>query len=336
MTTQISLVIAVIGTVILSGLVCGSEIGIYQISRLRLRLGVEKKRISFVLLGRAMHDRTGLLQAIIVGSNLSQYLATSLVTYMLFSTSGQAHTAELFATAIMVPVLFVFSELVPKNIFFYRADSIMPQMGPVLYAWHKFLTLCGVLPLLKYISGFFSKLTGTAITAKTSMVSAQKHQMMAILEDIHEESFLSPVQTDLINRLAKITNIHVSAVMIGMPKVLTVEKNSNRQILREILKKSAFTRILVYEQAIENIIGFINIYEVLSANEEFSDLQKFVRPILRISTETVVSKAISMMQKENEKIVLVTRTMPGGQEKPVGIATMKDLVEELLGELSEW
>ena len=62
----------------------------------------------------------------------------------------------------------------------------------------------------------------------------------------------------------------------------------------------------------------------------------FVRPIRRLDATTSVIEAIDIMRRDELKIVLVTRTKPGKREVPVGIVTMKDLVEELLGELAEW
>ena len=89
----------------------------------------------------------------------------------------------------------------------------------------------------------------------------------------------------------------------------------------------------VYDGQAGNIVGFVNIYEVLSSSEKFSDLRESVKPIHRLSGDTTVTEAIDVMQREGHKIVLVTR---GGRERPIGIVTMKDLAEELLGELAEW
>ncbi|MHC4173417.1 MAG: CBS domain-containing protein [Planctomycetota bacterium] len=92
----------------------------------------------------------------------------------------------------------------------------------------------------------------------------------------------------------------------------------------------------VVEGRPENIIGFINIYETLSSSEQFTELRNFIKPIRKLDADTVVSDAINVMAKENQKIVLVTRIGRTGRERPIGIVTMKDLVEELLGELAEW
>jgi len=336
MVNSTVLISAVVFLIILAGLFSGAETGLYRLSRLRLRLGVEKKRLSFVILGRCLHDSSGLLLSMLIATNLAYYLTTSIVTNIFLSKVETEHTAELFATLLTAPTLFVFSELIPKNIFFYRADSLMPYLSPVLYGFHKVLSFCGVVPLLKFISGFFVRLAGAASSPKSVITSAQRHKVQAILRDTHEEGILSTVQTDIINRLVSISNIRIRSVMIPLNNVQMLDVNSDNSAVLSKLKKCAFTHLPVVKGGSGNIIGFINIYETLSSSEQFASLEKFVKPIRKLDADTTVTDAINIIQKENQKIVLVMKIGRAGQEKPIGIITMKDLVEELLGELTEW
>ena len=336
MVNNIVLISAVAFCIILAGLFAGSETGMYQLSRLRLRLGIEKKRLSFIILGRCLSDSTGLLLSMLIGTNLAHYLATSIVTSMLLSTVGTDHTAELFATMLTVPILFIFSELIPKNTFFYRADVLMPFLSPLLYAVHKLLSWCGIVPLLKLISSLFARLMGLAAASRTVIASAQRHKVQAILQDTHEEGFLSPVQSEIVNRLVGISHVHISSVMISINNVETVNVDSDDSALLNKLNKCAFTRLPVTEGINGSIIGFISIYEALSSLEKFADLRGFVKQFRKLDADMTVIDAMNIMQKENHKIVLVVRAGRFGREKPLGIVTMKDLVEELLGELAEW
>lgn len=319
-----------------AGLFAGAETGMYQLSRLRLRLGVEKKRLPFVILGRCLHDSPGLLLSMLIGTNLAHYIATSIITGMFLSRVATEHTAEFFATLVTVPVLFVFSELIPKNLFFCRADALMPYVSPVLYAFHKILTWCGVVPLLKLMSSLFARLIGLAVSSKSVITSAQRHKVRALLQDTHEEGILSSVQNDIVSRLVDISHVRMRAVMIPINDVETVDADSDRSALLDKLRKCAFTRLPVVEGEHGNIIGFISIYEALSSSKEFAHLHDFIKPIRKLDSDTTVTDAINIMQKENLKIVLITTTSRTGQERPIGIVTMKDLVEELLGELAEW
>jgi putative hemolysin len=341
MVNNILLIVAIVFFIILAGLFAGSETGMYRLSRLRLRLGIEKKKLSFIMLGRCLHDSSGLLLSMLIGTNLAHYLATSFITYIFFTyvflrKAGAEHNAELFATLLTAPTLFVFSELIPKNIFFYRSDLLMPYLSPLLYTFHKALSWCGIIPLLKFISSLLMRLSGMASSSKTAITSTQRHQVQAILQDTHEEGILSPVQTDIINRLVGISHIPIKSVMIVINNVQTIDVNSDNVALLDKLKKCAFSRLPVIEGQPENIIGFVNIYETLSSSEKFTNLHNFIRPILKVNANTTVTDMINIMQKENQKIVLVTKMSRTGQERPIGIVTMKDLVEELIGELAEW
>lgn len=336
MTNSIILILLIVLSVTLAGLFAGAETGIYQLSRLRLQLGIEKKRLLFVILGKIIHDSPALLVTILIGTNLAYYTVTSMVTYMLLSRMQAGHTVELFATLLTAPVLFVFSELIPKNIFYYRADSLMPLTAPLLFVFHKLCTYCGLAPALRFISHSLAKLTGVSDPSKRTVTAVQKHQIGAILKDTHEEGFFSTVQSDIINRLVVISNIRISEVMIPINKVLMVDKNSNRQVLLSTLEKSIFTRLPVYDHQPENIIGFINIYDCLSSTERFDNLNNFITPIRKLPADTTVTDAINIMRSEKQKIILVTKVSHIGRGKPIGIVTMKDLVEELLGELAEW
>lgn len=319
-------------SVLLSGLFAGSETGMYRLSRVRLRLGIEKKRFLYVILGKVMGDSSGLLLSMLVGTNLVYYLATSMLTYLFFVEVGP-ESAEALATVVAVPVLFVFSELIPKNMFFYRADFLMPYSAPVLFVFHKALTWCGAVPVLRFISVVFSRLLGLESASKSVITSAQRHRIRTILQDTREEGVLSSVQAEIIDRIVGIPSLRIRSVMIPMHSIETVDLNSDRSALLEKLTEHAFTRVAVCEGQAGNIVGFVNIYEVLSSSKQFTDLRGLVKPIRRLAGDTVLTDAIGVMQREGHKIVLVTR---GGRERPIGIVTMKDLAEELLGELAEW
>jgi putative hemolysin len=336
MVNSVILALGIIICICLGAFFSGTETGLYQLSRLRLRLGVEKKRLSFVVLGKCLSDSSGLLLSLLVGNNLANYLTTSIVAAVLLDKIGTERSAELFTTLFTAPILFVFSELIPKNIFFYRADTLMPHLSVFLYTFHKILSYSGIVPLLKFISVMFSRAAGLSVTSRTVMTSVQRHKFQAILRDTREEGILSPVQNDIINRLISISQIQVRSVMTPINKTETVKFDSDRPALINKLKKCAFTRLPVLKDNSGDIEGFINIYEVLCSSKQFDSIENFIKPIRKIDVKTSVTDAINIMQKENHKMVLAVRIGHVGRGRAAGIVTMKDLVEELLGELEEW
>jgi len=336
MISKIVLILIAALGVLLAGLFAGAETGMYRLSRLRLRLGIEKKRFAFVLLGKTLRDSQALLLALLLSTNLAYYLATSIVTYVVLKQVHGAHTAEILATAITVPIFFVFSELIPKNVFFYRADYLMPFFAPVIYVFLKAFSFCGAVPVVKLVSGLFARLGGAGAGSKTAMVASQRHSVMSIFADTREEGLLSSVQSDIVNRLVRMSHVRIRAVMTPINKVVMVELNSGTAALLSKLKKSPFSRLPVYEGSRANVVGYVNVYEALCSSEQPSEVRKFVKPIQRLGANTTVIEAINTMRTEDQRIVLVIRASSTGRERPIGIVTMKDLVEELVGELAEW
>ncbi|MHC4637122.1 MAG: CNNM domain-containing protein [Planctomycetota bacterium] len=323
-------------SIVLSGLYSGAETGIYQLSRLRLRLGIENRQLPYIMLGKVMDDSAGLLISILIGTNLSVYIITSILTFMFIEQVSSVHTAELLATVIGTPILFILCELIPKNIFFYRANSLLPYVSGVLYISKKLFTWCGVVFLLKCLSHFLGRLTGSAGAFKSEFASLSSPYIKAIYHETHEEGVLSQVQSDMINRLDILSRLSIRAVMTPINNVQAVEVQSGREELLKILSKSVFTRLPVYEGNRGNIIGYIDIYEVLNCGEAFSDLRDFIKPFKTLAAYIMINEAIDFMQREKEKTVLVVRRKTLDKEKAIGIVTMKDLVEELIGELMEW
>lgn len=334
---NIILILVIFFAVALAGLFSGAETGIYQLSRIRLRIGVEKKQLLSIMLSKIMDDGGSLLASILIGTNLAYYIITSLVTYMLMNVLDDKRFIELIVTVLTAPVLFVLAELIPKNIFFYRADSLMPYAAPALMVSEKIFRWCGLNALLRMLSGMFARLSKLQGAADTKIKAAQRHQVSVLFRETREEGFLSTTQTEIMRRLADIDHLSIASVMTPGSGTIAVDINSDREALLSKLKSYPFTRLPVFEQQRNNIIGFINIYEALTFPRDFSDLRLLLTPIRELSAETNVLDAIGIMQNENQKIILVTAaTGHPSRTKAVGILTMKDLVEELVGELSEW
>jgi len=320
--------------VLFAGFYAGSETGAYRLSRFRLRMGRQQKKPFYAMLSSLMSSGHSLLFTTLTGTNLSHYIVTSVATYMFLKLTASRQQAELYATLVMTPILFVFAELIPKNLYFYRADSLMPRLAPVLWMSHKLFTYLGIVPVLKAISKGFSRLLGLPRTDQFAMGEPHYH-FSQIIKESREEGHISSVQSEIMSRLVHIPLMRIGSVMVPISKVGMTDVNTNKNKILEELAKISFTRLLVFEGNRENIIGFIDVYESLAAEKDFTDLRGFVKPIPTFPADGRLIDALNRMRKEHHKIVLILRSAHG-RERPVGIVTMKDLVEELTGELAEW
>jgi len=283
-----------------------------------------------------MKDRNNLLLSMLVGTNLTHYIITSIITILFLKSVTSEHTAKLITTLVTAPVLFVFAELLPKSIFFHRADSLMPFFGPLLYFFHKVFRWSGIVVLLRFFLKGFARLVGITIPSKNLINTSQRPHIKAIFKETEEEGFLSDVQRDIFDRLAKIPDVEINSIMTAMNRVETVNNNCDKAALFNKLKDCNYTRLLIHDRWHTNIAGWINIYEALESPEDFTDISSFIKPIRKLKSETDIISAIKVMQQEKLRILLVIKIARSGKETPLGIVTMKDLAEEFLGELAEW
>ena len=328
------LIIVVIVFIFIAGLFSGAETGLYQINLLRLRLGIERKKMSFILLGKLFDDTPSLLISTLLGTNLMQYTTASIITYLFMSKYHDEYVSEIFATIVTTPLLFIFSDLIPKNLFFNRADTFMPYVSYVLFAVNKLFNWLQIVPLLRAMLKFFAGPAATAPFLKAHANVFRFPYLKKIIYDIETQNLLSPMQTAIINRLSQIGNLTAASVMTALNKVQMLDVHMEKQQLFEILRNNSLTYWPVFDKSNTNIIGSVNILDFLNDKNTVSKLADYLKPIEKLSDQTSIIDAIRIMQAKNQKMMLVVNK--NGAEKTIGIITMKDLAEELVGELSEW
>lgn len=326
MTIAIEILILML-LVALSAFFAGSETGVYRLSRFHLRVAVEQSKPFAAMLTKIVSDSHALIFSILIGNNLTNYLATSITTVILLSMV-KSGSAEFLATVIMTPVLFVFAEVLPKSIYYTRSNTLMRYFAPLLWFFNRLFTYTGIVFLLKSFSRLFA-------TPGESISSYGKGRIGQIIRETHEEGILSHVQIDLMNRLVKIPSIAVGSVMTPMSKVEMLSVNSTRQDVLNKLEDCPYTRLPVYENNKANVKGYVNIYKVLAADEKFVDIKKFVEPIKTLHPAMKIMEAINILKNENCKVVLIDKPSRH-KHTPLGLITMKDLAEELTGELEQW
>jgi len=245
----------------------------------------------------------------------------------------------LSATVIMTPVLFLFGEIIPKSIYYLHADALLPPLAPLMWFFHRLFSRLGAVALLKWIADLLSGLFHLPSDAADVITAGQRTRIKQIINETRDEGIVSAFQKDFMDRAVDIPAVPVQVVMTPAARVVMVDVQTDAAALREVLKSSPYTRLPVYEHDRDHLVGFINICQVLAESERFGDLRQFLKPIGRLGATTSVLDAITFMRKGNYKMMFVASLRhPEGKsdEKVLGIVTMKDLIEELTGELTPW
>lgn len=337
--TDIALLLFVVLMFLCSAFFSGVETGIYRLSRFRLRLGAEQGWAFYHQLSTAIADGQGLILSLLLGNNLVNYLATSCLAWWLLSYLKDENLAEFYTTAIMTPSLFIFGEILPKSIFFYRADGFIRPLAPAIWSVWRICTISGAVKLMRLLFKVFSRLFRISVDTAAAVDITQRSQVRQIIQETRDEGLLTSLQKNMMQRLINIPEVSVGTVVVPMSKAEMADVNSNRKALLAIVARCPHRRIPVFENERSNIIGFMDIYQTLGAGVEFENLRAFLQPIVQMDMSISVLDAIAIMRKGPHRIAVITTSQSGllaDQKKPLGILTLKDLVEELTGELARY
>ena len=315
---------------LLSAFFAGTETGIYRISRFQIRIGSEKGRPSYKMLLRILQDGQGLILSLLLGNNLVNYLLTGLLTFMFLRLSSGERLAGIYATAVLTPVLFVFGEMIPKTLFYYKANTLVPAMAWLNWFFYRLFTLTGSVWLLKSCSRILSLLFRLKIDTTKVVDASKRHQVHQIIHETREEGLLSSTQKKMMSRLIEIPHIPVSEAMVKLRDAEMVPVDTNREELLDHLKKSQFTRQLVYQANRSQILGCIHVYQTLGKGEPLTDLTNEITTLLEIDRNVSIIDAINLLLDQHERMALVVASTQK-EKRPVGIITITDLIEEITG-----
>ncbi|NLH14952.1 MAG: DUF21 domain-containing protein [Phycisphaerae bacterium] len=316
------------------GYFSGTETGMYRVSRFRTRLGFGHRQKLHVFLMRLLEDGRGMVLTTLIGANLFCYLSTCLVTYVLLHEGATDYAAEWVTTLLLTPVMFIFVDMIPKTVFFYRADTLMPLLSGPLWLFHQVLTRCGIISVLKGLSSGLNRLFGSSADAPAVLAVTGRHEVRQILHETHEEGYLTSTQQDILHALVDSQDIRVESVLIPLAKTQMLPVNSQRPAILECLRNTPLERITIYDANRSAILGWIQVSLVAADRREFSDLRPFLQPIGWLPSDMPILDAIDRMAGDNLQIAAVwdSRKGKGLQTTAMGIVTLRDLVERITGD----
>lgn len=337
--------------VLLSGFFSGSETGMYMLNRVRLRLRRDLGDAAGVRLAKLLEEEQSTLLVALVGTTAADYLATACVAWLFVRAGNDALGAhgtasELYTTALVTPVLFVFGEAVPKNWFRRDADHLMYRGAPLLAAFSAAVRATGTIWLLRQLSHWVVRRLDPQAAARSPF--DPRGQIAALLREALQErggigSAAAEVaeHPELIERVLSLSAKPVQAVMIPRWQVAGLRAGAAPDEVLALARRTPYTRVPVFDDRYERVIGIAHILELLDhlvptgaatpSRRAFSVIQ-FVEPALMLERTETVAAAIIRMQRARQKIAIVNNR----SGRPLGLLTLKDLLEEVVGDLRAW
>ena len=309
--------------VLTGALLAGSETGLYCLNRIRLRCRIERGNHAALRLQYLLKDTGKTIVAILVGTNVSYFAAT--VIFTRFLAKSDVGRPQLAAALILAPILFIFTESLPKNVFQQKADVLVYRVHSVLVAlrcvfYPVILVLTGITRFIALFFGKHALPTDTLFTRQS-------------LRYFFRESYvaLTPYLGQITENIMSLHRITASDAMIPLAKVASVEINIPNEVLGQVMLDARFSRLPVYEGSPDHIVGILNCFDYLYEAEHREGIRHLVKPAVSFERATPIHMTLHRMQSQRQPMVIVT----DAQGRAVGIVTLKDLVEEIVGELAE-
>jgi putative hemolysin len=314
----------------LSGFFSGCETGLYCVNRLRVRLGVERGDPAAQRLGRLIEDEQATLTVTLIGTNLMNYVTTAAFAYLLADHLGLTdRDTELCTIVILTPIVFVFGEVTPKNLFQLSADKLMRRGGRLLDWTGWLFRMTGAVKLLSLTARSVTRLVGTDPVKAAGF--HPKRRFSFLLRDALVGDVAGDEQSELVERVVQLPLTPVHAVMVPHNRVTRISATANRKELISTARRTRRARIPVYQRHPRHIIGLIKIDNLL-ASDDWQQVSDHLRPVTQIGAHDPVSSAINTLQGSGHTMAIVVDR--GGQM--LGIVTLKDLLQEVVGELGAW
>lgn len=312
--------------VLLSSYFSGIEIAVYCINRVRLQYRLDRGMRRAKIVKRLLDDPQALICTILIGNNVVNYLASATFTNITSSTITKIHP-ELIATLILAPIMLVFAEIVPKDICQRKADTFLYAASPsIKFFSYLFYPLVFALKEVSKIPQLFFK-----NLRRRAMVFTPYRLGFFIREGV-EEGIISGYQDTMARNIMELERIPIKNVMIPLKKATLVSYNGSSYLIKALAKRVRFSRIPVFKDTKDNIIGIINLFDFLSIGTEKSKVCDFLKDTEYLQSETPTDDALVKMQKAKQRMAIVVNK----DNRAVGIVTIKDLVEEIVGELIAW
>jgi len=328
MTTLLLLGLA--AGVVLSGFFSGSETGIYSLNRVRLRVAGERNRPGARRLADLMRHPEDVVITMLLGTNLADYLITANLAALLLRMSVSESLTEFYATALGTPLILVFGGIVPKDWFRREADRLMYVLSLPVSVCVQAGRVTGAVWLARGLGRALVRWLDPQRSPRDEDV-LPRVRTLRLLREGAAEGGLTPTQRDLMDRVMRLSKTPVARVMIPRERAATVPVTIARDELLRVARMCHFSRLPVHDGNPRRIVGILNVYDVLTDARQ-QPIAAHLRHAFRLTAPTNVSAALLRMQQARQAMAVVE----SATGDCVGILTVKDLAEEIIGDIEAW
>ena len=331
-------IILLVLLIFLNGFFAASEIAFLSVNKTKLNLDIKQGNKKAIKVKKLIDNPSSFLATIQIGITLAGFLASAFAAEtfadkIVANLSNINISASLLKTVIVIVITIilsyftlVFGELVPKRLAMRYPEKIAYFMVGMISIIMK-VTYPFVWVLTKS-TNFISKLLGIK-GEKENQITEEEIRLM--IAEGRDSGAIEPQEGELIFNIFKFNDTDVEKVMTPIGKVVAIEKNISNTQLRRVIKDNKYTRLPVYDNTINNIVGILNTKDIIlsyAKNQKFL-LENILHKAYFVNEKDKIDDVFRNMQKSREAISIVLDE----NGNVTGIVTMEDALEEIVGNI---
>ena len=312
-------------SLLVTALFSAAEMSFIAANRLRLRHMAEGGNRTAIRYLDAFRSPERLLSTAMMGVTIAHITASSVATWALLPVVGGA--AAILVTLALTPIMLVLGEVIPKAVARERATGLILWLFPVIETLGRLLT-----PLTwgaNALVGRALSLFGRERTTTRQFVSREELKLLLQMEP--EEADVTVSEAEMIDKIFDLGETAVREVMVPLVDVAALPETASSGDAVRLIQERGFSRIPVFTDRVFNIVGVITAMDLLRRGGEAPDVRALMRPATYVPETKRIDDLLRELQKNRVQLAVVVDEYGGA----VGIVTVEDIVEEIVGEIRD-
>ena len=317
-----TLIIALVFLVACSAFFSASETAFSSLNQLRLKSRAEDGDASAARVLAMAEKYDKLLSTILIGNNIVNIAAASIGT-ILFTRALGAERGATMSTIVLTIVVLIFGEVTPKSLAKEMPETVATAVSPMLNL------LMVLFTPLTWLFSQWKRLLGHFVHS-TEEDTITEGELMTMVSEAENDGELTDRESELIRSAIEFDDVEVEEILTPRVDVVAVEDNTSLDEVAQTFAESGYSRLPVYHDTIDNIIGVVHEKDFYLARlKKETSLEELVKPTLYTTGSTQISQLLRTLREQHHHLAVVVDEY-GGTE---GIITLEDILEELVGEI---
>ncbi len=327
-TSDVAQLIIIIVLIFLSGFFSSAETAFSTLNRVRMRNLEEEGSKKAARVNKILESYSKMLSAILIGNNIVNLTASSLTTAFVIGVCGNAYIGV--GTGILTIVVLLGGEIIPKTWANLNSEKLALAYSSIIYALMKVMT--PVIFIVDLLSNGILKLLHVDPNKKMDTIT--ESELKTYVDVSHEDGQIESDEREMIYNIFEFSDTCVKDIMIPRTNMVTVNADESVNDLIKVFHESMYTRIPVYQEDKDSMIGFVNIKDLFIARIS-GQKNITLKSLLREAYYTYeYKKNADLLLEMREKSMNVAFVL-NEYGSTVGMVTLEDLLEELVGEIRD-